>query len=156
MVPPIISDTFEALEQLGGQAVSGAKQVPKKIAKQIPKALETGFGGQKAAESQPSGDNQVHISEQQQIQKMEEISKRKAAQRYREIQQQILAIARKRQQELPKQITGKPGFSEEKMIKQLEEEKKPEAQRKAEQARKEPLPLQREKRKAEMFRGVAG
>jgi len=156
MVPPIVSDTFEILEQLGSQAVSGAKQVPKKIAKQVKKSLETGFGSQKPAGSQPLENNQTHIAEQQQIQKMEEIAKRKAAQRYLEIQRQILAIVHRKQQELPKQITGKPGFSEEKMIRQLEEEKKPEAERKAEQARKEPLPLKKEKRKAEMFRGVAG
>lgn len=150
----IVSDTFEALENLKTQAKQQATQAVKKTVGQIPKSLETGFKGRPQTSTQ--NEEQAKQVSDEQIKKMEELSKKKAAQRYKEIQQQILAIAHKKQQELPKYITGKPGFSEEKMIKQLEEEKKPEAEKKREQAAKEPLPLQREKRKAEMFRGVAG
>lgn len=155
MPPPIISDTFEALGQLGGQAKQQAKQVVKKTVGQISQSLETGFGGQKTRQTGQVGEAKDQ-TEQQKIQKMEEIARQKAAQRYRQIQEQILAISKRKQQELPKQVTGKPGFSEEKMIRQLEEEKKPEVQKEAEQAREEPLLLQRKKRKTEMFRGVAG
>jgi len=149
-MPPIISDTFEALENLGGQMKQQTKQAAKTIVQEGKKSLGL---GPKRIETETE---RKKVAEQQQIQKMEQVAKQKAAQRYRQIQEQILAVSKRKQQELPKYITGKPGFSEEKMIKQLEEEKKPEAEKKAEQAKKEPLPLQREKRKAEMFRGAAG
>lgn len=159
MPPPIISDTFEALEQLGSQTVKGAAQVPKKILEQGKQQLGIGAKDQgiEGGGTQTKGQSgQANAGQGQQIQKMESVAKQKALQRYKEVQEQILAIGKKRQQELPKDVTGKPGFSEDKMIKQLEEEKKPEAEKKKEQMAKEPLPMQREKRKAEMFRGAAG
>jgi len=163
MPPPIISDTFEALEQLGGQMQQQTKQAAKTIVNEGKKslglepkdqqgqALEGGSGTNPQSASGRTGNPQAPP-----IQKMEQVAKQKAAQRYKQIQEQILAIANKRQQELPKQVSGKPGFSEDKMVKQLEEEKKPEAERKREQMEKEPIPMQREKRKAEMHRGAAG
>lgn len=162
MVPPIISDTFEALENLAGQTVKSAVQVPKKIVEQGKKQLglgaidktDKGIEGGTVGQTK-SGADPTQVKNQQ-IQRMEQVAKQKANQRYKEIQQQILAISHQKQQEVPEEMKGKPGYSEEKMIRQLEEEKKPEAQRKAEQAAKEPIPLQRERRKAEMHRGASG
>ena len=154
MPPPIISDTFEALEQLVSQIETQTKQTAKTIVNEGKKYLGLepkdqqgqameGGSGTNPQQSQQSPKSQLPI------QKMEQVAKQKAAQRYKQIQEQILAIANKRQQELPKQVSGKPGFSEDKMVKQLEEEKKPEAERKREQMEKEPIPMQREKSSAQ-------
>lgn len=165
MPPKIIADTFEALEQIGSQMGQGVKQVPKVVTEQAKQSLGLGPAEQKPTQPQEPGIEggtgektgpQAKQAQDQQTQKLEVISKQKAAKRYKEIQEQILLLAQKRQQELPKQVTGKPGFSEEKLVKQLEEQKKPEAEREAEKKKEEPLWLRRAKRKAEMFRGASG
>jgi hypothetical protein len=165
MVPPTISDTFEALEQIGSQLGQGAKQVPKAVVRETKQSLGLGPAEQKPPPPQEPGieggtggkvSPQAKQAQDQQIQELEAISKQKATKRYKEIQEQILLLAHKRQQELPKQVTGKPGFSEEKMVRQLEEQKKPEAEREAEKKKEEPLWVQRAKRKAEMVKGVSG
>lgn len=164
MPPKIVADTFEAFEQIGGQLGQSAKQVPKVIAEQAKQSLGLGGAGESKSGTLPEEKvgseiggvrpvSQAREAETQKIQKMEAIAKQKAAQRYKEIQDQILLLAKKRQQELPKEVSGKPGFSEEKMIKQLEEEKKPEAEKKK---KEEPVALAQSKRKAEMFRGASG
>jgi len=159
MPPPIISDTFEALEQLGGQMKQQTKQAGKIMANEAKKSLGLAPKDQSGQEVE-GGSGQKTQGQQKsqtvQIQQMEAIAQKKAAQRYKQIQEQILAISHKKQQELPKEVTGKPGFSQEKMVQQLEEQKKPEAEKKAEQAEKEPIPLQRAKRKQEMHRGTSG
>lgn len=162
MVPPIFQNPLETLEDLGGQIVQGAKQVPKKIIGQIPKSLETGFFGdrQNSVADKSQTDAQTGMTDEQKIAKMEAVSKQKSAQRYKEIQQQILAIVKKREQELPKTVTGQAGFSEDKMVKQLEVQKKPEKERIAisekEREKQEPISIKREKRKSEMHRGASG
>lgn len=159
MPPPIISDTFEALENLGGQMQQQTKQAAKTIIQEGKKNLGLAAKDQQGQQIEGGSGATGQTSSKPQsppIQKMEQIAKQKASQRYKQIQEQILAIANRKQQELPKQVTGKPGFSEDKMIKQIEEEKKPEAEKKREQMEKEPIPMQREKRKSEMFRGAAG
>lgn len=162
MPPPIISDTFETLEHLGGQMQQQTNQAAKTIIQEGKKSLglapkeQTGQALEGGSGQKPQAGQSSQSPQAPQIQKMEQVAKQKAIQRYKQIQQQILVIAKKRQQELPEQVKGKPGFTEEKMVKQLEEEKKPEAEKKREQMEKEPIPMQREKRKAEMHRGAAG
>lgn len=164
MPPKIIADTFEALEQIGGQLNQGVKQVPKIMTQQAKQSLGLSGGGETKSipSSEPGAEGgavevkpepQAKEAEAKKIEKMETISKQKAAQRYQEIQEQILLLAKKRQQELPKEVSGKPGFSEEEMIRQLEEDKKPESEK---EKKEEPIALAKSKRKAEMFRGVSG
>jgi len=160
MVPPIIKNPLETLEDMGGAVASNVKQMPKKAAGQVKQSLETGFGlgnsGSDTAAQVDGGKEAAKVAEDKKIEQMKKIEGQKVTARYQQVQREILAISQKRQQELPKQVSGKPGFSEDKMIKQLKEEKKPEVQKKAEQAEKEPISLQREKRKSEMHRGASG
>jgi len=137
-----IADTFETLsgvvKSVGQQAASDAKKAGEDVAIDL---------GLKPAQRPPSGD-QVSVSNQteEQTKKISEAAKRRAAARYREIQAEIKALEEKRKRELPKEVSGKPGFAEDKKVKQLEIEKE----------KLPPLPIQRASKKAETFRGTSG
>jgi len=145
MPKQVIADTFETL----GSVVQGTG---KQVADSVKKA-----GGDIAAElglKQPPAPQQestqpVPAHTPEQYQKIEEAAKKRAAARYREIQEEIKALQKKREKEVPKQVSGKPGFSEEKAVRQLEEKKE-------EEKKLLPLPVQRASKKTEMFRGTSG
>lgn len=113
MPKQIISDTFETL----GQA---AKQVVGQIAQEPVKMAETAAGQTiKPSESsieQPQ--SQQGATPAQQAQK-----KAATVQKLTYLEQELQALQQKKAQEPPKQITGQLGFSEEKLIKQIEMEK---------------------------------
>jgi len=139
MPKTIIGETFEQLGKTAGQMVKQAVKEPGKMAE---KAV-----GQIGLKPQPPEEKpQEALST-----KISQEKERERRRRLALLQKEIKALQEKRTQELPKQITGKPGFSEEKAIKQLKEEEESKNKKPM-----EPLPVQRAKRKTEMFRGVSG
>lgn len=148
MVKQVIGDFFETL---GGMAKSTGQQVAigvKKGGEDI--ARELGIKPKQSdEEAKQGGTTSLEVKSNEEIEAMKQKDKKKVLARYRQIQEEIKAIAQKKKTELPKSITGQAGFDKEKAIKQLEvkeEEKK----------KLPPLPAQRASRKAEMFRGVSG
>lgn len=140
----IIADSFETLggvvQQGGKQVVSTVKKIGEDIKEQV--GLKPKPAAEEQKEKQPS-------LKEEQTKKMEEMAKKRTAARYRQIQEEIKALAARREKELPKAVTGQPGFDEGKMVKQLEEKK--------EQEKKlPPLNVQRERSKIERMRGVSG
>lgn len=113
MVKQIIGETFEQLGQTAGQVVKQAAQEPGKIAETA--AGQIGRPGPEPGIEPPQGQR---LSSAQKAQKKVE-EKRQLTY----LQAELGALAQKKAQELPKQVTGKPGFSEEKAIKQLETQK---------------------------------
>lgn len=152
MVKQVVADVFETLggvaKSAGQQAVSGAKKAGEDIVEQL--------GITKATTSQSNEQRKGPTEEQ--LKKMEQASKKRSISRYKELQAQIKALQEKRKKEIPEQISGKPGFSEEKAVKQLEVKKEAaSAEASASQGKKlPPLPVRRESQKAERFRGVSG
>ena len=144
MPKQVISDVFETL---GGVVKSTGQQA----------AVELGL----KAQAQGATDN----AQKQDQAKEEEIKKMKVAERqrtaagYKKITEEIRQIQLKKRQEIPKEVSGKPGFDEGKAIKQIEtgpsfakaSEGKEEDKKKL-----PPINVQREKTKAERFRGVSG
>jgi hypothetical protein len=134
MPKTIIGETFEQLGKTAGQVV---KQVVKEPGRMAEKAVR-----QIGLKPYPPKEKPQEALSTKVSQEKERERRRKLAL----LQAEIKAL-QQRKQELPKQITGKPGFSEEEAIKQLKEKKeKP----------MEPLPIRRAKRKTEVFRGVSG
>lgn len=117
MANQIITDTFEALGQTAGQAVGQVAQEPGKIVETA--AQQAGVintGGDKGVE-QPQGASPAQQAKNQ-------ASQAQAKQRLTYLEDELRQIQAQAKQELPKQVSGKPGFSEEKAIKQVELEKK--------------------------------
>ena len=109
----IITDTFENL----GQTVQPVVQEPAKIIETA--AQQAGIintGGDQGIEK-PQGASPVQQAKNQQKQVQ-------AKQRLTYLEDELKQIQAQTKQELPKQVSGKPGFSEEKAIKQVELEKK--------------------------------
>jgi len=144
MSKQIIADTFEIL---GGVAKSAGQQVvadAKKAGEDV--AIELGV---KTAQQQTQGDQTSSSTQtEEQTQKINEAAKKRTAARYQEIQAEIKELEEKRKRELPKEVSGKPGFDEDKKVKQLEIEK--------EKEKLPPIPVQRASKKAETFRGASG
>jgi hypothetical protein len=117
MANQIITDTFEALGQTAGQAVQQTVQEPGKIA-------ET--AGQQAGVINSGGDKGVeHPQCASPVQQAKnQASQAQAKQRLTYLEDELRQIQAQAKQELPKQVSGKPGFSEEKAVKQVELEKK--------------------------------
>jgi len=116
MVKQIVSDTFESIgdtfQQAGKQIVMIPFQIGEETARQLgirPRKEEN--------QEKPASTTQ---------QPNQEVAKRNAfaSRRIEELEAEIKAIAQKRTQEIPKAVSGKPGFSEEEMIKQFGEEGK--------------------------------
>lgn len=145
MPKQIIADVFETLggaaKQTGQQAVSNVKKAGEDVWESL---------GIKSANKEES-DEQKKSPElaEKNLAKMKIADKKRAAANYQKLLGEIKQIQQRKKQEIPKQISGQPGFSEEKAVKQLETKKE-------EKKKLPPLPIQRATKKAEVFRGVAG
>lgn len=144
MPKQVVSDVFESL---GGAAKATGKQAASDVKKMGEDFLES--LGLKPAQSQKPLEPDVNQKKEEQISQAQEADTSRSLSRYRQIQEEIRALQKKRSQELPKEITGKPGFDEGKAVKQLE-------MKAADKKKPPPLPAQRESQKAERFRGVSG
>lgn len=107
------------------------------------------------------GGQQQQQAQAAQIKKMDEVGKKKAVVRYRQLQEEIKQLQVKRSQDVVKY--RKPGFTDEekqqKEIKQLEEKPSfvpPAGGTTAGEKELPPLPARRAQRKTEMLRGVSG
>jgi len=157
MSKQIIADTFETLsgvvKSAGQQAVSDVKKAGEDV------VIELGL---KSPQQQSQGDQApASAPTEEQTEKINEAAKKRAAARYREIQAEIKDLEEKREKQLPKEVSGKPGFDEEKTVKQLEVGEKPSSAQPIRRAmagkeKLPPLPVQRASKKAEMFRGTSG
>lgn len=112
MPKQIIGETFEQLGKTAGQTVKQVVQEPGKVAETA--AKQVGIKPEPGVE-QPQGQRPTSA---QLAQKREKVK-----QRLTYLQAELQALQQKQAQELPKQVAGKPGFSEEKAIKQIEIEK---------------------------------
>lgn len=147
MPKQIVADVFETL---GGVAKSTGQQAgmqAKRSAEDVAKSL--GLKSDEELIKEQQGPPAAH--NQEQFKKIDEASQKRTLARYQQIQAEIKQLEDKRKNQTPEQVKGKPGFDEERTIKQLEtgevskkEEKLP------------PIPAQRASRKAEMFRGASG
>ena len=148
----VVNDVFETLGGVAAgtvkQAVSDVKSGAEDIAKAV--GAKPDDTGTKQNEPNPP----AHTDEQ--YQKIKQAAKSRSTVRYRQIQEEIKLLEDKRKKELPKEITGKPGFSQEKAIKQLEEKPASAKATAGEKDKLPPLPAQRASKKAEMFRGASG
>ena len=147
MPKQVVSDVFETL---GGVAQSTGQQAATQAKKMGGDALESlGVKPAAGAATQTNQSGPTTPSSEQ-LQKMTAEDKAKRAAGLQKIQTEIKVIQEKRQKEIPKQVSGKPGFDEGKAVKQLETGKP------AEEKKLPPLNVQRQRTKAERFRGVSG
>jgi len=137
----------EVFETLGGVVQSTGQQAATQVKKMGGDVLES-LGAKPGAPAQGDATTPSTTPSAEQIQKMGAQAKVKAAARYQKIQADIKAIQEKRKKEIPKQISGKPGFDEGKMVKQLETGKKEEE--------KLPPIVREKKTRIERVRGVSG
>lgn len=116
MVKQIIADTFETIGDTYQQAGKQIVMIPFKAAEEVLKQFGPRPKTEENQEKQDGAASQQNTG----------IVKRKASanSRISELEAEIKAISQKRTQEIPKSVSGTPGFSEEKMIKQFENEKK--------------------------------
>lgn len=154
MPKQIIADTFETLggvvQSAGQQVISDVKKMGGDVAEQL---------GLKQPPKQVQDDkSQAPAQTQEQDEKIRQAAKKRAFAHYEQINAEIKAIGEERARKLPKEVTGKPGFSEEKAVKQLEERKPSSAEATAGKEKLPPLPqsVSRAQKKAEMFRGASG
>lgn len=147
MPKQIVADVFETLggvvQGAGKQAASDVKKAGEDI------KVELGIS---QAQGQPQDDIIASDQKDEQVKKMQENDKKKTISRYKQIQDEIRQIQEKRQREIPKAVSGKPGYDEGKVVKQLETGKPPEEEKK----KLPPINVQRERTKAERFRGASG
>ncbi len=141
-----VTDVFESL---GGLAKSTGQQTVTQVKKMGGDALES-LGAKPVTPATLQTAQPPAVLSQDQVQKITAADKAKVAAGLQKIQSEIKAIEDKRKKEIPKQVSGKPGFDEGKMVKQLETGKP------AEEKKLPPLNVQRERVKAERFRGVSG
>lgn len=144
MSKQIITDVFETLggmaKQAGQQAVSDTKKAGEDALESL---------GLKPSSPKTEDQEQPAGPTEKTLQKMKTTDKKRTVANYQRLLGEIKQIQQRKKQEIPKQISGQPGFSEEKAVKQLEEKKE-------EKKKLPPLPVQRATKKAEIFRGVAG
>lgn len=144
MPKQVVTDVFEAL---GGAAKATGQQAASDVKKMGEDFLES-LGIKPAAGSKPPDSNSAP-KDNEQMKKISEADQTRSIARYQQIQDEIRVLQKKRVQEIPKEIAGKPGFDEGKAVKQLE-------MKAADKKKPPPLPAQRESQKAERFRGVSG
>ena len=137
MPKQIIGETFEQLGQTVKQTVKQVVGEPGKVAETA--ARQAGIKPEPGIE-QPQGKG---LTPAQISQKRE-----KERQRLASLQAELKAIQQKKTQELPRQISGKPGFSEEKAIKQIQIEK--------EEKKKLPLVVKTAQSKASAEKRIMG
>jgi len=119
MPKQVISDIFESLGQTAGATVKQMAQEPKKI-------LETAARQSGIKPSEEGNPLQQNLNPEKESKEKQEKAAKIAAQKRRlaQLRAELQAIQAQKKQELPKQVSGKPGFSEEKAaIKQLQVEK---------------------------------
>ena len=147
MPKQVVTDVFESL---GGVAQSTGQQAATQVKKMGGDILESlGVKTSTPAPAQGDGSQPTTTPSPEQLQKMDAQAKVKAAARYQKIQADIKAIQEKRKKEILKQVPGKPGFSEEKVVRQLEEKK-------AEEKKPLPVSVKREQGKIERAKMVSG
>ncbi|MGB9637247.1 MAG: hypothetical protein ACPLY7_00405 [Microgenomates group bacterium] len=144
MPKQILADTFETL---GGVAKSAGQQLVADV-KKTGEDIAVELGVKPAKQQTPSDQTSAPAQTEEQSKKIAEAAQKKAIARYRQIQAEIKALEEKRKKELPKEVAGKPEFSEEKTVKQLEVNK--------EEKKLPPLSVQKAVKKTEMFRGTSG
>jgi hypothetical protein len=148
MPKQVVTDVFETL---GGVAQSTGQQAATQVKKMGGDVLESLGAKPPVQTPTPAGSSPPTTPSSEQLQKMTAEAKAKAAAGLQKIQADIKAIQEKKKKEIPKQVSGKPGFDEGKMVKQLETGKPAE-----EKGKLPPINVQRERTKAERFRGVSG
>lgn len=140
----VASDVLETLggvvQSAGQQAISGVNKAGEDVIESL------GVTPPAAPADQAAGGSSIQAQE---LEKMNQEAKQKAAAGYRKIQSEIHQYQQQREREIPKQVSGQPGFSEEKAIKQLEEKK-------AEEKKPPPIALKREQTKTERAKMVTG
>jgi hypothetical protein len=146
MPKQVVTDVFETL---GGVAQSTGQQATTQVKKMGGDVLESLGAKPGAPAVAQAGQSPSTAPSPEQLQKMDAEAKAKAAAGLRKVQSEIKAIGEERKKEIPKQVSGKPGFSEEKMVKQLEEKK-------AEEKKLPPISVERKKTGIERIRGVSG
>lgn len=138
MPKQIVADVLETLGQTVKQTAGQIIQEPGKI-------LETA-GKQATATTDPGVEQpQGQANQAQQVKKQQQAKRMLMA-----FEAELADIRKQQAQELPKQVTGKPGFSEENVVKQLTTK---------EQGKLPPLPVRIAKQKGgtgERKRGVSG
>lgn len=144
MPKQVVSDIFETM---GGAAKATGQQAASDVKKMGEDFLES--LGVKPSLGQKPPDPNIVQKDDEQMKNLNEADRSRSTARYQQIQEEIKALQKKRTQEIPKEIAGKPGFSEEKMIKQIETKQ-------ADKKKPEPLPVKQASKKAEMFRGASG
>ena len=147
----VVTDVFETL---GGMATGTVKQAAsdvKKGGEEIAKAVGIKPDGATAAvnETPPA-------QTEEQYQKIENAAQGRTIAKYKQIQEEIRQLQVKREKELPKQVTGKPGFDEGKAVKQLEVGGAASTEIPSQSKKLPPLPVQRATKKTEIFRGASG
>ena len=136
MSKQIVSDVFETL---GGVIKSTGQQA----------AVELGLKAQ--AQGVADDAQKQDRAKEEEINKMKAVKRQKTAASYKKITEEIRQIQLKKKQEVPKEVSGKPGFDEGKAIRQIETGKPEQDLKKL-----PPINVQRERTKAERFRGVSG
>jgi hypothetical protein len=116
MVKQIIADTFETIGDSFQKSGKQVAMIPFQIGEEVARQL-----GIRPKNEQKQEQPMVNPK-----QPNPEVAKRNAfaSRRIGELEAEIKAIVQKKAQEIPKSVSGTPGFSEEKMIKQFENEKK--------------------------------
>jgi hypothetical protein len=114
---------------IGSELVTTVKQTVKQVAKTPLKILETGVSqvsGQKSNTKMGIDENNQGQSMQSTIKQMKINDDINSQAQMNQIRQNLQAMMQspKAQEEIPKYIAGKPGFSMDKVIQQEEEEKK--------------------------------
>lgn len=148
MANQIITDSFETL---GGAMQSGGKQV-KQIVKKMGDDIAEGVGIQPSRDdSIPPEAKNPPAHNDAQYDKIEQAAKKRQIAKYKQLQDEILQLSKKRDQEMEKYHM--PGFTDEqkkeKQVQQLQEGQSPEK-------KLPPLPVQRAQKKTEMNRGASG
>ena len=111
MPKQIIGETFEQLGQTAKQAGKQVVKLPGEMAEEA--AKQAGIKPEPDIEQPVQGPTPAQLAQK----------RGKEKQRLVSLQTELKVIQQKKAQELPSQISGKPGFSEEKAIKQIEIEK---------------------------------
>lgn len=116
MVKQIVADTFETIGDTFQKSGKQVAMIPFQIGEEVARQL----GIRPKKEENPEKPDNLSSPPNP------EVAKRRAfaQKRIGELEAEIKTIIQKKAQEIPKSVSGKPGFSEEKMIKQFETEKK--------------------------------
>ncbi len=162
MPKQVIADVFETLggvvRSTGQQAVADAKKITEEA------AVELGLSAQ--AQGSTDDAQKQDQAKEEEINKMKATERQKTAAGYRKITEEIRQIQLEKKREIPKEVSGKPGFDESKVVRQIETGPSfanlPAGKAGATEGKEEdkkklpPVNVQRERTKAERFRGVSG